>query len=138
MESLSQVGLATVVLLCAGLCLGAVVILGVVLWLSRSGVVGGLLEGLGAAVRGEEDAGLPAGERPRASFYRGRRRRDVDSIRAEYDRRFQAQTGEESPLGDLEDAEQRPAYKRRYKRRFREENPDWDDEMDFYFDETEL
>jgi hypothetical protein len=155
MESLPQIGTAAVVVICAGLCLVAILIGGVLLLIVRSGILGDLASGAGAALGRRDkdlgDAGLWGQDEAIPEY---RRRRSVGSrsaadIRAQYDQQFIAQVGgrlgDAAPPPPTPDQDVDPSVlpdsdpaRRRHKRRFQEEDADADDEIDSFIDDLEL
>ncbi len=151
-----QLGTAAITIICAVLCAGALLIGGVLFVVARSGILGDVFGGLGVALgRQDEDLGQDGGLFGEdTAGYGGRKRkrggaRSVEEIRQQYDRQFNANIGADPDEGrtsppmpsvDLDDTQPSgpdPA-KRRYKRRFSEENADLDDEIDSFIDDFEL
>jgi hypothetical protein len=135
-------GLATLTLVCGVLCGLLIVGIGVVYVLTRLELVRDLISAIFGALRGKDetlgDEGLlgdQGADRVRSRVRsRSSASQRVAEIRAKYDQEFQAgdapaSTGS-APAVD--------AYKQRYKRRFREESLDRDDELDAFIDDTEL
>lgn len=152
---IGQIGTAALVIILAVLCVGGIVVGGLLLMFFRSGILGDLFGGVTGAMSGRDEdlgAGGLFGEEEGGSDYRSRRSdpyRRVDEIRARYDQQFHSgaggDTGSDWTPGALPPEEDgyesfNDEYdaKRPYKRRFREENAGYDDEMDAYFDDTQL
>lgn len=135
-------GLATLTLVCGVLCGLLIVVIGIVYVLTRLELVRDLLSGIFGALRGKDetlgDEGLlgdQGADRVRARVRsRSSTSRRVAEIRAKYDREFRPGDAP-ATTGDTPTAE---PYKQRYKRRFREESLDRDDELDAFIDDTEL
>jgi hypothetical protein len=150
MESLPQTLLFILTLVC-GLSCGLLILAFLALYLlGRLDIVRDLVSGLRGAARGEDEVlgqeGLLGDHGAVRSRYRSRVSQRVADARARADRAFGGEPGEARPSGEIDallDDEppedwERSSDKARFKRRFREENPDLDDEVDSYFDETEL
>lgn len=151
MDSLPQTLLFILTLVC-GLSCGLLILAGLALYvLGRLDIVRDLVSGLRGAARGDDEVlgreGLLGDQGAiRTARHRSAVTQRVAEARARADREFHGGSGTASPsgegVGSWEEAPEaeRPdaAYKARYKRRFREENPDLDDEVDSYFDDTEL
>jgi len=130
-------------LVCGVLCGLLIVGIGIVYVLTRLELVRDLIAGVFGALRGKDetlgDEGLLGDQGADRSRTRVRSRSStsqrVAEIRARYDREFQPgdapASSENAPAVDDE-------YKQRYKRRFRDENLDRDDELDAFIDDTEL
>lgn len=144
MESLSDLGLAALTALCGLACGVVILVAGGLFLVMRSAYVAGLLGGLGGFFRQEQPRGSAV--QPRQS---PRAEDRIEDIRAKYDRQFTS--GLESGKGgqslggrmprfspDVDDDASDLSHKPRYKRRFREENIDLDDELDSFFDDTQL
>jgi len=134
-ETLSQISVVTLTLLCAGLCVVGILVGGLGLLVVRSGLFGGLLGGLRDTLAGQEEE--PVGRIPVARARRSSLS-SVDDIRARYDRQFYGEIEGEDAVGDFPERDVSVQDREPYKRRFREENADFDDEMDAFFDDMEL
>jgi hypothetical protein len=156
MESLPQIGLATVTLVCGLGCGLLILIGGIAFVVLRFGVLDRLMGGVGGAVDAAGDlgdglgiSGLMGDDQPDEQV-RGQRQRAyrrAEDIRARYDQQFSSQVGGEplstpsydEPLGaDSDSFDEDSSDKARYKRRYRRDNPDYDDEMDSFFDDSQL
>lgn len=149
MESLPQTLLFILTLIC-GLSCGLLILAFLALYvLGRLDVVRDLVSGLRSATRGDDEIlGQEGLLGDPGAVVRPHRRSNVSQrvaeARARADQAFQVEPGEARPSGETDalwDASPDRANssdKARYKRRFRQENPDLDDEVDSYFDETEL
>jgi hypothetical protein len=154
MDNLPQLGLAAVTVLCAVLCVVAILLAGGVVLLFRSGLIQRVL-GLDSLAerpsKSEDDRATEAQIRSFRTQQSSATNRAED-IRARYDRQFDSQVGgqsaprsqvvtsDETAVGPADDwNDDDPGDdKARFKRRFREENPDWDDELDSFLDNREL
>jgi hypothetical protein len=151
MDSLPQTLLFILTLVC-GLSCGLLILAGLALYvLGRLDIVRDLLSGLRSAARDDDETlGQQGLYGEHGAVVRSRHRSDVSQrvaeARSRADREFQGGSGEASPSGEASHLPDYPVLpdrsessdKARYKRRFREENPDLDDEVDSYFDDTEL
>ena len=131
METLSQVSAITLTLLCAGLCVVGILVGGLGLFVVRSGLLGGLRDTL-AGQEEETAARMPVARVRRSPLS------SVDDIRARYDRQFYGEIEGEDAVGDFPERDVSAQDREPFKRRFREENADYDDEMDAFFDDMEL
>ena len=150
MDSLPQTVLFILTLVC-GLSCGLLILAMLALYLlGRLDIVRDLFSGLRSAARDDETPDQEGLMDDRGAAYTSRHRSDVAqrvaAARARADREFRGPPGESPPAGGIDPAPddvppdelEGPSHKAHYKRRFREENPDLDDEVDSYFDDTEL
>ena len=155
LENLPELSVAALTTLCAVAC-GLSILLGGGLFLVlRSGLLWRLFGAAGGLLNGDDALGREGlfgdesttSARPHVPT-QGRAADRVAEIRARYDQAFDSgrtppSTADPDPdLADahpsaLTDVELR-RDKARYKRRFRQENPDLDDEMDAFFDDMQL
>lgn len=154
-----QLGTAAITVICGILCLGGLLVGGVLLVVARSGIFGDLLSGLGAAAgRPDEELGQEGLFGEDTPDYRGRSSgrkrggggvRSAEEIRRQYDQQFNTTVGADPnkvrtppplPPVDLDDSSSSPIdpAKRRYKRRFSDEEAEFDDEIDSFIDDLEL
>jgi hypothetical protein len=149
MENITQISFATATVLCAVLCGVSILLLGIGYVLLRSRRPGSWFGLRDAMYGGDENSATAGGVVRHRSRRSGAVGRAAD-IRARYDREFDAQVGGESGKragaihlepesgSGFEERRGSDDDKARYKRRFRQENPDAEDELDSFLDDWQL
>lgn len=155
MDTLPSTLSTLLVVCCGGLCAVSVLGMGVLVLVGRAEIVRDLFGGLTGALTGRGDdavAGLLDGDEPGSSKPKRKRdRRSVEDIRAEMDRRFAAQVGDDPPPAEGGASWQGPtvttgptgpdelAQRRQRRRRYSHDGEqDYLDEIDSFIDDIEL